>query len=58
MKKTQLPTPDADLEPRGLARDFAVYADLERERRRNSYDDFEPQVFDEAVALVLQKLRA
>jgi len=58
MKKPQSPVPDADLEPRGLAKDFAIYAELERERRRNSYDDFEPRVFDEAVTLVLQKLRA
>jgi len=58
MKNEKSPAPDADLEPRGLAKDFAVYAELERERRRNSYDDFEPRVFDEAVALVLQKLRA
>ncbi len=57
MKNNQSPIPDADLEPRGLAKDFANYAELERERRRNSYGDFEPRIFDEAVELVLQKLR-
>ena len=58
MAKTPSPVPTEDPEPRGLAKDFAAYAELERERRRNSYDDFDPRRFDEAVALVLQKLRA
>ena len=44
-------------EPVGPARDFAAFCELERERRRNSDDDFDPDLFDQAVALVLAKLR-
>ncbi len=40
----------------GPARDFAAFCELERERRRNSDDDFDPERFDEALALVLAKL--
>ena len=58
MTKSQTPRPIKDPEPRGLAKDFAIYAELERERRRNSYDNFDPRIFDEAVTLVLGKLRA
>jgi hypothetical protein len=40
----------------GPARDFASFCELERERRRNADDDFDPERFDEALALVLAKL--
>jgi hypothetical protein len=51
------PPPIEHVELRGLARDFAAYAELERERRRNSFDDFDPDLFEDAVALVMKKLR-
>jgi len=41
----------------GPARDFAVFAELEYERRRNSDKDFDQDVFREAVDVVLGKLR-
>ncbi len=40
----------------GPARDFAAFCELERERRRNSDDDFDPERFEEALALVIAKL--
>jgi hypothetical protein len=42
-----------DPRPAGPARDFAAFCELDLERRRNSDDDFDPDLFDEAVALVL-----
>ena len=45
-----------DPRPAGPARDFAAFCELDRERRRNSDDDFDPNLFDEAVALVLSRL--
>ena len=48
------PTPDP--RPAGPARDFAAFCELDRERRRNSDDDFDPNLFDEAMALVLSRL--
>jgi len=42
--------------PLGPARDFAAFCELERERRRNSDDGFDPDRFDAAVTLVLGKL--
>jgi len=47
----------ADDESRGLARDFAGYAELEHERRRNSFDDFDAELFAEAVQMVKKKLQ-
>lgn len=41
----------------GPGKDFAAFAELERERRRSSLKDFDPELFEEAVALVLGKLR-
>lgn len=55
---TAASTPPADDESRGLARDFAGYAELEHERRRNSFDDFDAELFAEAVQMVKKKLRA
>ena len=40
------------------AREFLAYCDAERERRLNSGEDFDQQRFDEAVEMVLRKLRA
>ena len=40
----------------GPAKDFAVFSELELERRRNSDQDFDAGLFHEAVALVLGKL--
>lgn len=45
-----------DPRPAGPARDFAAFCELDRERRRNSDDDFDPALFDEAVALALARL--
>jgi hypothetical protein len=39
------------------AREFFVYCHAERERRLNSGEAFDQQAFDEAVELVLRKLR-
>ncbi len=52
----QQPPPDAR-QP-GPARDFAAFCELDRERRRNSDDGFDPNLFDEAVTLVLDRLEA
>lgn len=41
----------------GPAKDFANFIELELERRRSSDKDFDPDLFDEAVELVLRKLR-
>ncbi|MEA3277157.1 MAG: hypothetical protein U9Q81_18095, partial [Pseudomonadota bacterium] len=35
---------------------FSAFAELEFERLRNSEDDFDPEVFREAVELVLGKI--
>jgi hypothetical protein len=40
----------------GPSRDFASFSELERERLRNSDKDFDAEVFEEAVALVLGKI--
>jgi hypothetical protein len=41
----------------GPAKDFRGFIELELERRRSSDKDFDPELFDEAVELVLDKLR-
>jgi hypothetical protein len=41
----------------GPAKDFMGFIDLELERRRNSDQAFDPALFEEAVDLVLAKLR-
>ena len=41
----------------GSAREFLNYCNAERERRLNSGDDFNQEAFDEAVELVLRRLR-
>ena len=49
-----------DPDPReltGPAKDFGTFIELEHERRRSSDKDFDPELFDEAVELVLDKLR-
>lgn len=39
------------------AREFLTYCEAERERRLNSGEAFDPQGFDEAVEIVVRKLR-
>jgi len=51
-----LSAPAPDSRPAGPARDFAAFCELDRERRRNSDDDFGPNLFEEAMALVLSRL--
>ncbi len=41
----------------GPAREFALYSLAERERREDSDPDFDPRLFDDAVELVLDRLR-
>ena len=43
---------------RNPATDFAVFCTAERERRSNSNPDFDAQVFDEAVDMIMRKLEA
>jgi hypothetical protein len=51
-------TPSSDAEDLGVsAREFLTYCAAERERKLNSGEDFDEQAFDEAVELVLRKLR-
>lgn len=50
--------PHAERELTGPARDFAAFIALEYERRMSSQQDFDPELFREAVDLVLGKLRA
>lgn len=53
---TPVPNRHADPRPVGPARDFAAFCELDRERRRNSDDDFDAELFDEAAALVVGRL--
>jgi len=54
---TKEPSMLANTEDRaGPYRDFAAYSDLELERRRNSDQDFDADLFHEAVELVLGKI--
>ena len=39
------------------AREFSAYCNAERERRRNSGETFDEKAFDEAVEMVMRKLR-
>jgi len=57
MPKQATTDTDDNNQDRGLARDFATYAELEYERRRNSFDDFDAKLFREAVELVKNRLR-
>jgi hypothetical protein len=41
---------------KGPARDFAIFCTLEKERRENSSDEFDVQLYKEAVNLVLRLL--
>ena len=49
-------TPGKGPDPVGPARDFAAFCELDYDRRLNSDDDFDPDLFAEAVALVVGKL--
>lgn len=52
-------TPSSTMDdPGASAKEFLAYSDAERERRLNSGEAFDQQAFDEAVELVLRKLRA
>ncbi len=42
--------------PQRATEAFAEYRDTERERQRNSGDDFDQSLFDEAADLVMRKL--
>lgn len=44
--------------PMGPARDFSNFIELEFERRRSSQKDFDAALFEQAVALVLDKLKS
>ncbi|HIP53706.1 MAG TPA: hypothetical protein EYH03_06830 [Chromatiales bacterium] len=41
---------------RGPIQDFQTYCEIERERRRNSGEEFDEELFDEAVELVVRRL--
>jgi hypothetical protein len=43
--------------PQQATESFAEYRDAERERRRNSGETFDQDLFDEAADLVMRKLR-
>jgi hypothetical protein len=43
---------------KGPTAEFAVFCDSERAHRRNADPDFDPVLYDEAVALVLDRLAA
>ena len=47
-----------ETERQGPAQDFALFAELEFERRRNSQKDFDAETFRQAVELVLRRLGA
>jgi hypothetical protein len=43
--------------PGASAREFLAYCEAERERRLNSGEAFDPEAFDQAIEMVLSKLR-
>ena len=45
-----------DLAPPGAARKFKAYCDADRERRLDSGVDFDADIYDEAVRVVLRRL--
>ena len=45
-----------DLAPPGAARKFKAYCDADRERRLDSGADFDADIYDEAVRVVVRKL--
>lgn len=46
----------AEAQGAGTAREFAAFCERERQRYHNAEADFDPTLFDEAVAYVLHKL--
>jgi hypothetical protein len=54
-EKEQHPSHAAEIV--GPAKDFRTFVELEFERRRSSQKDFDAGLFDDAVDLVLDKLR-
>jgi hypothetical protein len=45
-------------EPIGPARDFSEFITPEYERRRSTQKDFDAELFEEPVALVMDKLKS
>ncbi len=43
--------------PKQATEAFADYRNIERERRRNSGEEFDPALFEEAAELVMRKLQ-
>ena len=58
MTKDESQNPSEMNDRAGPSRDFAAFSELELERRRNSDDDFDAELFHEAVALVMGKIAA
>jgi hypothetical protein len=56
-----LPTdndPDQVVPSKGPAREFAAFCEMDRAHRRNADPQFNAELYDEAVALVLDRLTA
>jgi hypothetical protein len=49
-------TPPSDAQLTGTAWEFAEFSKRDRRRRLNTEGDFDPTLFDEAVAYILHKL--
>jgi hypothetical protein len=56
-REAPVPRPDAQ-KVSGPAKDFSNFIELELERRRSSDTEFDLGLFEEAVELVLHKLRS
>ena len=56
MSSSENPRPLSLHNPQRATEAFAEYRDGERERRRNSGEDFDQALFDEAADLVMRKL--
>lgn len=57
MTDPQSPDTDRSTKLTGPAKDFTAFVELEHERRLSSDPEFDPELFREAVELVLAKLR-
>ena len=51
-------SPGIDHKTRVVVEDFRAYCDVERERRFNSDEELDTDLFDRAVNLVLDRLKA
>ena len=56
MSASEAAPPNAEGQGAGTAREFAAFCERERQRYHNAEKDFDPTLFDEAVAYVLHKL--